>query len=198
MIAAALGGYAIGSLPLGYLAGRRLGGVDLRRVGSQNVGATNMYRVSGPRLGLLVMLLDVAKGAGAVALASSWLVAPVDPVVAGVAAVAGHVYPVWLRGRGGKGVATACGAFALLSPLATAMAAVLFALTVVSTRVVSAGSIVAAMSLPPLTLIVRRDPTVAAGAAAAAVLILWRHRGNLARLWRGTERRFAAREVPRA
>lgn len=198
MIAAALAGYVIGSLPLGYVAGRRLAGVDLRRVGSQNVGATNMYRVSGPRLGLLVMLLDVAKGAGAVALASSWLVAPVDPVVAGVAAVAGHVYPVWLRGRGGKGVATACGAFAVLAPLATLLAAGLFALTVVSTRVVSAGSIVAAVSLPSLAVILRGESAVVAGAAVTALLILWRHRGNLARLWRGTERRLAAREVPRA
>lgn len=198
MIAAALGGYAIGSLPLGYLAGRRFGGVDLRSVGSRNVGATNMYRVSGPRLGLLVMLLDVAKGAGAVALASSWLAAPVDPVVAGVAAVAGHVYPVWLRGRGGKGVATACGAFALLAPLATVVAAVLFAITVGATRVVSAGSIVAAVLLPPLALVLRADPAVAAGAAIAAALIVWRHRANLARLWRGTERRLATREVPRA
>ena len=198
MIAAALGGYAIGSLPLGYLAGRRFGGVDLRAVGSQNVGATNMYRVSGARLGALVMLLDVAKGAGAVALASSWLATPVDPVVAGVAAVAGHVYPVWLRGRGGKGVATACGAFALLAPLATVVAAAIFALTVASTRVVSAASIAAAVSLPPLALFLRSDPIVAAGAAIAATLIVWRHRGNMARLWRGTERRLAAREVPRA
>lgn len=198
MIAAALGGYAIGSLPLGYLAGRRFGGVDLRSVGSRNVGATNMYRVSGPRLGLLVMLLDVAKGAGAVALASSWLTPPLDPVVAGVAAVAGHVYPVWLRGRGGKGVATACGAFALLAPLATALAAGLFAITVAATRVVSAGSIVAALSLPPLAIILRGDAVVAAGAAIAAALIVWRHRGNLVRLWRGTERRVAAREAPRA
>lgn len=198
MIAAALGGYAIGSLPLGYLAGRRFGGVDLRAVGSQNVGATNMYRVSGARLGVLVMLLDVAKGAGAVALASSWLATPVDPVVAGVAAVAGHVYPVWLRGRGGKGVATACGAFALLAPLATVVAAAIFAVTVASTRVVSAASIAAAVSLPPLALFLRSDPIVAAGAAIAATLIVWRHRENMARLWRGTERRLAAREVPRA
>lgn len=198
MIAAALGGYAIGSLPLGYLAGRRFGGVDLRSVGSRNVGATNMYRVSGPRLGLLVMLLDVAKGAGAVALAASWLTPPLDPVVAGVAAVAGHVYPVWLRGRGGKGVATACGAFALLAPVATALAAAIFAITVASTRMVSAGSIVAALTLPPLAIILRDDAVVAAGAAIAATLIVWRHRGNLARLWRGTERRVAAREAPRA
>lgn len=195
---AVVGGYVIGSLPLGYLAGRRWAGVDLRHVGSRNVGATNMYRVSGVRLGLLVMLLDVGKGAVAVALATAWSTGAADAVAAAVAAVAGHVYPVWLRGRGGKGVATACGAFAMLAPLATVMAAALFALTVAVTRMASAGSVIAAASLPPLAAITGAGGMVAAGAAAAAMLILWRHRGNLARLWRGTERRLAAREVPRA
>lgn len=133
MILSALAGYAIGSLPLGYLAGRRWGGVDLRAVGSRNVGATNMYRVSGPRLGVAVMALDMAKGALAVALTAA-MVADADPVAAGVSAVAGHVYPVWLRGHGGKGVATACGAFALMAPLATAAAAAGFALTVALDR----------------------------------------------------------------
>ena len=195
---AVVGGYVIGSLPLGYLAGQRWAGVDLRHVGSRNVGATNMYRVSGVRLGLLVMLLDVGKGAVAVALATAWSTGAADAVAAAVAAVAGHVYPVWLRGRGGKGVATACGAFAMLAPLATVMAAALFALTVAVTRMASAGSVIAAASLPPLAAITGAGGIVAAGAAAAAMLILWRHRGNLARLWRGTERRLAAREVPRA
>lgn len=197
-MAAVVGGYVIGSLPLGYFAGQRWAGVDLRHVGSRNVGATNMYRVSGVRLGLLVMLLDVAKGAVAVALATAWSTGTADAVAAAVAAVAGHVYPVWLRGRGGKGVATACGAFAMLAPLATVMAAALFVLTVAKTRMASAGSVVAAASLPPLAAITGGGGTVAAGAAAAALLILWRHRGNLGRLWRGTERRLAQREAPRA
>ena len=196
---AVVGGYVVGSLPLGYLAGQRWAGVDLRHVGSRNVGATNMYRVSGARLGLLVMLLDVAKGAVAVGLATAWSPGAADAVAAAVAAVAGHVYPVWLRGRGGKGVATACGAFAMLAPLATVMAAALFVITVAVTRMASAGSVIAAASLPPLAAITGAGGTVAAGAAAAALLILWRHRGNLVRLWRGTERRLARRqEVPRA
>lgn len=196
---AVVGGYVIGSLPLGYFAGRRWAGVDLRHVGSRNVGATNMYRVSGARLGLLVMLLDVAKGAVAVGLATAWSPGAADAVAAAVAAVAGHVYPVWLRGRGGKGVATACGAFAMLAPLATVMAAALFVITVAVTRMASAGSVIAAAALPPLAAITGAGGTVAGGAAAAALLILWRHRGNLVRLWRGTERRLARRqEVPRA
>ena len=195
---AVVGGHVIGSLPLGYLAGRRWAGVDLRHVGSRNVGATNMYRVSGVRLGLLVMLLDVGKGAVAVALATAWSTGAADAVAAAVAAVAGHVYPVWLRGRGGKGVATACGAFAMLAPLPTLIAAALFVLTVAVTRMASAGSVIAAASLPPLAAITGAGGTVVAGAGVAAMLILWRHRGNLARLWWGTERRLAAREVPRA
>lgn len=197
MILSALAGYAIGSLPLGYLAGRRWGGVDLRAVGSRNVGATNMYRVSGPRLGVAVMALDMAKGALAVALTSAMLV-DADPVAAGVAAVAGHVYPVWLRGHGGKGVATACGAFALLAPLATLVAAVTFALTVVLTRVVSAGSLVASVMLPTSAALSGAAASVVWGSALAGALIIWRHRGNLARLKRGTEQRLARKGMPHA
>lgn len=197
MILSALAGYAIGSLPLGYLAGRRWGGVDLRAVGSRNVGATNMYRVSGPRLGVAVMVLDMAKGALAVALTSVML-ADADPVAAGVAAVAGHVYPVWLRGHGGKGVATACGAFALLAPLATIVAAITFALTVALTRVVSAGSLVASVMLPTSAALSGAAASVVWGCALAGALIIWRHRGNLARLKRGTEQRLARKGIPHA
>jgi glycerol-3-phosphate acyltransferase PlsY len=199
MIAAAVGGYAIGSLPLGYLAGRRWGGVDLRAVGSRNVGATNMYRVSGLRLGLLVMGLDVVKGALAVTLTSAWwTTSPADPVVAAVAAVAGHVYPVWLRGRGGKGVATACGAFALLAPMATLVAAGVFAAAVWATRVVSVGSLAASVALPSMAAASGAAPVIVRGSVVAAALIVWRHRGNVLRLWRGTERRLTAGEAPRA
>lgn len=198
MIGAALAGYAIGSLPLGYLAGRRLGGVDLRTVGSHNVGATNMYRVSGPRGGLLVMAMDVAKGAGAVALAWQWALSPLETVITAVAAVAGHAYPVWLKGRGGKGVATAGGAFALLAPSATAIAALIFVATAGMTRLVSAASIAATVALPALAALTGAPAVVSWGATAAAVLVVWRHRGNVVRLWRGTERRLTAREVPRA
>lgn len=198
MIAAALGGYVVGSLPLGFAAGRRLGGVDLRDVGSRNVGATNMYRVSGLRLGLLVMLLDMAKGAAAVLLATWWSAAPLDPIVSGVAAVAGHVYPVWLHGRGGKGVATACGVFAVLAPIAALAAAAVFAATVALTRMVSAGSIAASVTLPSAAALSGSGPAITLGSAAAAALVVWRHRGNLSRILRGTERRLTEGEVHRA
>lgn len=197
MMLSALVGYAIGLLPLGYVAGRRWGGVDLRAVGSRNVGATNMYRVSGARLGLAVMALDMAKGALAVALASA-MIAEAMPAAAGVGAVAGHVYPLWLRGHGGKGVATACGAFALLAPLATALAAVAFALTVWTTRVVSVGSLVASVTLPAAAALTGAGPATVGGGLVAGALIVWRHRGNLARLRRGTEQRLARSRSPHA
>ena len=187
-------GYLIGSLPLGYLAARQWAGVDLRRVGSGNVGATNVWRVSGPGLGALVMAVDVAKGVAAVALAGRVASSDADAVAAGVAAVAGHIFPVWLRGRGGKGVATACGAFALLAPLATLCAAATFILTAATTRLVSAGSVVATVTLPLAAVALGASRAVVTGSLVAALLIVWRHGSNLRRVWRGTERRFGRSE----
>ena len=115
MIPAILIGYAVGSLPIGYLVAQARGGIDLRRVGSGNVGATNVYRTAGLSTAIAVMLADVAKGAAAVLLAGGGAHA----VAAGVAAVIGHIYPVWLRFRGGKGVATASGVFGVLTPIPT-------------------------------------------------------------------------------
>jgi glycerol-3-phosphate acyltransferase PlsY len=108
------------------------------------------------------------------------------------------VYPVWLRGHGGKGVATACGAFALLAPLATLAAALAFTLTVALSRAVSAGSLVASMTLPAAAALTDAGATVAWGSALAGLLVVWRHRGNLARLRRGTEHRLARRGIPHA
>ena len=115
MIPAILIGYAVGSLPIGYLVAQRAGGIDLRRVGSGNVGATNVYRTAGLSRALLVMLADMAKGAAAVLVAGGGASA----VAAGVGAVIGHIYPVWLQFRGGKGVATASGVFGVLTPIPT-------------------------------------------------------------------------------
>src|SRR5215204_6129907 len=122
MIPAILIGYAVGSLPIGYLVAQRAGGIDLRRTGSGNVGAANVYRTAGLPSAIAVKIADMAKGAVAVSLAGGGSSA----VAAGVAAVIGHIYPVWLQFRGGKGVATASGVFAVLSPLPTAVAAVAF------------------------------------------------------------------------
>lgn len=189
----AVAGYLLGSLPVGYVLGRWFGGVDLRVVGSRNVGATNMYRSTGLGLGLAVMAIDVAKGATAVLLALREAASDTPALAAGVAAVAGHVYPFWLKGHGGKGVATACGAFAILAPLATAIAGATFALTVWASRLVSLGSVVASVTLPLATAASGATGPIVWGAMLTSSLVLWRHRSNLGRLRQGTERRLERR-----
>ena len=177
-------GYLVGSLPIGYLMTQGARGIDLRRAGSGNVGAANVYRTSGLGIAIGVMLADAGKGAAAVLLGGGGI----GSVAAGVAAVAGHVYPVWLGFRGGTGVATASGAFGVLSPLPTAIAAVAFALTVYRSRFVSLGSIVASVVLPIIEWITPGLRALDIGATIVAALILFRHRGNMARLRSRTER----------
>lgn len=184
MIPAILIGYAVGSLPIGYLVAQRSGGIDLRRAGSGNVGAANVYRTAGLSRAVAVMIADMAKGAAAVSLAGGGSHA----VTAGVAAVVGHIYPVWLQFRGGKGVATASGVFGVLTPLPTLVAAAAFALVVGRTRFVSLGSIVATIVLPIVEWMTPGPRAVDIGATIVAVLILFRHRGNVQRLWSRTER----------
>ena len=184
MIPAIMIGYAVGSLPIGYLVAQSAGGVDLRRVGSGNVGATNVYRSTNLAMAITVMIADMAKGAGAVLLAGGGE----NAVAAGVAAVVGHVYPVWLRFRGGKGVATASGVFAVLSPLPTVIAAAAFTLIVARWRFVSLGSIVATLMLPLVEWMMPGLRAVDIGATIVAALILFRHRGNIVRLLARTER----------
>ena len=186
-------GYGVGSLPLGYLVASRAKGIDLRRVGRGNVGATNAYRTAGLAAAVIVILVDVAKGASSVFFAARFATGAVDPVAAGIAAIIGHVYPVWLRFHGGKGVATACGVFWMLAPLATAVSASVFVIVVWMTRYVSLGSIVATVALPPLAWLTDKPMTVVVGAAVAAILIVQRHRANLARLQQGIERRLGRR-----
>lgn len=177
-------GYLVGSLPVGYLMTQVARGVDLRRVGSGNVGATNVYRAGGRGMAVAVMVVDVAKGAIAVLVAGNGDHA----VVAGAAAVVGHVYPVWLGFRGGKGVATAAGVFGVLSPWPTAIAAVVFGAMVARTRLVSLGSMAAMLVLPISEWLTPGAREIDLAATLVAGLILFRHRGNAARLWNGTER----------
>lgn len=182
MIPAILIGYALGSLPIGYLVAQRARGVDLRQVGSGNVGAANVYRTTGLAIAIAVMLADIGKGALAVLLGGA------HPVAAGVAAVVGHVYPIWLRFRGGKGVATASGVFALLAPIPALLAAATFALVVTRTRFVSLGSMAATLVLPIAEWFTSGPRAVDVGATIVAALILFRHRGNITRLLSRTER----------
>jgi glycerol-3-phosphate acyltransferase PlsY len=159
-------------------------------VGSGNVGAANVYRTAGLTLAIVVVLVDVMKGAGSVLVTARVTSGSAAPIAAGVAAIIGHVYPVWLRFQGGKGVATACGVFSTLAPVATGIAAVAFVLVVWMTRYVSVGSVVATALLPPLAWITNEPIPVIAGAAVAALLVIPRHRRNLERLQAGTERRL--------
>jgi glycerol-3-phosphate acyltransferase PlsY len=188
-----IGGYLLGSIPFAFLMARRLGGVDVRAAGSGNVGAANVLRTTRASVAIAVVALDLAKGSAAVWLAGELGAGVAARAVTGVAAVIGHVYPIWLRFRGGKGVAVAAGVFGVLAPPATAIAVAIFVTTVWATRYVSLGSIIAALALPPLVGGVGAtsdsEPLVYAAAAAAA-LILFRHRGNLRRLLNRTERRL--------
>ena len=183
--------YLIGSIPFSFLVARAFGVADVRRVGSGNVGATNVLRSAGRGAGAAALILDVAKGALAVAIALRLAPGhPVLPAVAAGAAVVGHVYPVWLGLRGGKGVATGLGAFAMLEPLAALIAVPIFGLTVATTQFASLGSVVGAASLALLTLCFRGLDPVAIAAMATATLIIVRHRSNLRRVLDGTERRL--------
>jgi glycerol-3-phosphate acyltransferase PlsY len=185
--------YIIGSVPFAFILARRWGAADLRRIGSGNVGAANVLRASGVAAGLLVAALDMAKGAAGVALAQRLSTEPAGPAAAGLAAVVGHIYPVWLRFHGGKGVATACGAFLLLTPLAVPPALAVFLAGVWITKYVSVGSVLASMALPPIAYAIGSPAPAVAAAAAAGSLIVFRHRSNLRRVCDGTERRIGAR-----
>lgn len=185
--------YLVGSVPFALLLARHWGDADIRHVGSGNVGAANALRASGVRTGVLVAVLDIAKGAASVALASHLSNVAAAPAIAGLSAIVGHVYPVWLRFKGGKGVATACGVFSVLTPIAVAPSLVAFLLTVWGTKYISLGSIVASVALPSIAYAAGASTISFAVACAAAALILFRHRSNVIRLLDGTERRLGVR-----
>ena len=190
MATVVLAGYLLGSIPFALLMARRWSATDLRRVGSGNLGAANVMRASGVRAGILVALLDMLKGALSVLLAERLSPSAAAPAVAGFAAIVGHIYPVWLRFHGGKGVAVAAGVFAVLTPIATAIAMTLFLVIVSATRYVSLGSVAATLALPPAAWLTGAPGVVVAASAGTAALILFRHRANLSRLTHGTERRL--------
>jgi glycerol-3-phosphate acyltransferase PlsY len=185
--------YAIGSVPFALILARRWGARDLRRVGSGNLGAANVWRASGMTAGVLVALLDIAKGAAGVALAARLNGGAVTPAAAGFAAVLGHIYPVWLGFRGGKGVATSCGVFAVLTPLAVPPALAIFFAAVWITKYISVGSVLASLALPPIAYAAGSPTSVVSAAIAIAALIVFRHRSNLRRVRAGTERRVGTR-----
>jgi glycerol-3-phosphate acyltransferase PlsY len=196
-----LAGYLLGSIPSGYLAGRWLKGIDIRQRGSGSTGATNVLREVGRGAALAVLLVDVLKGTAAVLLARAALqpgLAATDGwvVAAGLAALAGHIWPVWLGWRGGKAVATALGLLLGLSwPVGLACLGV-FLTVLAASRIVSLSSVAAAVALPLLMLAWFQSQGMGVRwpylllALLTAVLVIWRHRSNLARLLAGTEPRL--------
>jgi len=180
--------YLLGSIPFAYLAGRTRG-VDIRTVGSKNVGATNVFRELGKGIGITVMALDIAKGLVAVIIAESLTSSP-WPLVAAAAAILGHVYPVWLGFKGGKGVAVAGGAIVGLAPIPALIIIVIWLVVVGISRYVSLGSIVAAAAFPFLVIAFGAPWPTIVFAFLAAIMVIARHRSNIERLRHGTERRL--------
>jgi acyl phosphate:glycerol-3-phosphate acyltransferase len=218
LIAAA--SYLLGSIPFGYLLVRIFRGEDVRRTGSGNIGATNVARKS-PLLGILTLLLDALKGSAAVAAGSllspaiferisipqiPWrMILPASSpdfalfaALAALFAVIGHIFPIWLKFRGGKGVATGLGAFLMIAPKAVLLSAGIFFILVLIFRYVSLGSIVAVAAFPNLTLVLHEygnNSVALVLMATASVLIIAKHHANIRRLLAGTENRFGARHA---
>jgi glycerol-3-phosphate acyltransferase PlsY len=191
---AVVAAYLLGSIPFSLLVARRRG-VDLRTAGSGNVGATNVFRTVGVGPGIGALVLDVAKGAAAVLLAERLSTGSAVSVAAAIAAIVGHVAPVWLRFRGGKGVATAAGAFAMLAPIAVGIAVATFLVTLAVTRFVSLGSMVSALVFAVAVFMTTPDPRVGLAAALTAIIIVFSHRANLLRIIAGTESRVNRRAL---
>ncbi len=191
----ALAAYFLGSIPFGYLIVRRRKGIDVRATGSGSIGATNVMRNVGVAGFLATLVLDFGKGAGAVLLAS--VSTKKDPrwiAAASVAAILGHCFPVWLKFRGGKGLATGAGVFAALAPLPIGLALVIFAVVAALGRYVSLGSIVATAAFPALVYFLDRPPwPIVLGAAGGAAIVIARHHANIRRLFTGTENRLGQR-----
>ena len=187
--------YLLAAIPFGYLIGR-IGGVDVRVRGSGNIGATNLLRTRGKLAGAVTLLLDIGKGAAGVLLAAYLLPQLFwAPAAAGFAALVGHCFPIYLGFRGGKGVATALGAFLVLAPLATLLAVLLFIAILATTRLVAVGSAAAAVGFPAAVWALG-DARLALAALPSAAVILWRHRENFDRIRRGVESRLGTAPEP--
>ena len=197
--------YLVGSLPFGLLTGKLVAGVDIRTQGSGNIGATNVARVLGARWGIIVLLLDALKGLLPV-LVLPWLLVPTDDsaftlvkVLCAVATICGHMFPCWLKFRGGKGVATSLGAITILGWQATLAATVVFAVVFALSRIVSLSSITAAVAFAGAELwwlgneaLSNNNWSLTAFSVLVPLLIVIRHRENVARLLRGEEKQFHA------
>jgi acyl phosphate:glycerol-3-phosphate acyltransferase len=185
--------YLIGAIPVAYITGKWIAGIDLRAHGSGNLGATNLYRVLGLKYALPAALLDIAKGAVPVLVLPRWINdAPVGeqwvPAAVGLAAIVGHVFPVYLGFRGGKGVATAAGVILVIAPLPLLVSAAVWGVLLFSTRIMSVASVGGAVSFPVAArLLMPSQPMILGIGLFIAAFIVWNHRANLGRLRSGTE-----------
>jgi glycerol-3-phosphate acyltransferase PlsY len=183
--------YLIGSIPTGLLLGRAYG-IDIRKEGSGNIGATNLYRTVGRKVGIITLIGDCLKGLLPVTLVKLSSLPPEFAAWVGLAAFCGHVFSVFLKFKGGKGVATALGVFLALAPLAVAIALALFACLMFLWRYVSLGSISAAAAMPLAVFFLGGSRTVTVVTFVIAVIVIIRHRENIKRLVSGTESKFKA------
>lgn len=194
MLAVVIIAYLIGSIPFGYLIVRATAGGDVRQTGSGGTGATNVTRRAGKAAGAITLVLDAVKGALAVLIAK-WLAGGNTDWVIAAAAIAvllGHIFPIWLGFKGGKGVATGVGVFLALAPIAVLCAGVIFVAVVWLTKFVSLGSILAAATIPLFVWLFESAPDpILSAAVVGALLIVFAHRGNIIRLWNGTESRIS-------
>ncbi len=201
----ALMGYFLGSIPTGVWTGRVFRGIDIREHGSKSIGATNVFRVLGARLAVGVLVIDIAKGFFAayfgskINLGDTLLTTGQLAMIAGLAAIIGHLFPLFARFRGGKGVATGAGMLLFLAPLEVAFALIVFVVTIAITRYVSLGSILAACFLS-ISLIIQKyayhyplGNEMIGLAAFILILILLTHRANIGRLMQGTENKLGAK-----
>jgi len=189
--------YLLGSIPFGLICGFLIKGVDIRQHGSGNLGATNVFRVIGKRWGICVLVLDALKGAMAVLVARYLLSASVigtPVVVAGVTAIMGHAFPIWLRFKGGKGVATSLGVFLALAFIPTASTFGIWILVFATVRIISVASLVAAFTFPLVLFVTCRSQEIFPFLFAVSLLLLafivYTHRSNIKRLLRGEEKRL--------
>jgi acyl phosphate:glycerol-3-phosphate acyltransferase len=186
--------YLIGSVPFGLILTRLAGAGDVRRIGSGNIGATNVLRTGRKGLALATLALDLLKGALPVWLAHRYL-GPDMAVVVGLGAVLGHCFPLWLRFRGGKGVATAAGVVLVLTPAVAAIAVAVFLLAVLATRYVSLGSILGAVAAAPAAYLMGHVQAAELYLLLALIIVL-KHAGNIRRLTQGNEARLDLRRSP--
>lgn len=188
-----IGGYVLGAIPFGWLIGRWVGGVDVRRQGSGNIGTSNVLRTVGPAAGVLVLVLDAGKGIAAVALAGALGSDSTLRLLAGAAAVAGHIWPAFLRFRGGRGIATTLGILIALAPGVALALAVIWAVVVAATRYISVASIVVSVLLPFFIYFTGGSIFFIGLTSLIAAFAIFQHRGNIKRLLAGTEYRYGQR-----